>query len=608
MNRRSRMRRLARLILIAGLLMPVLINAAPLRADIARALDAEGIAGAVWATVDADGAVHVDAAGKADARSGRSMRADDRVQVGSIAKTMLATGVLRLVSEGRIALDGPVDGLLPGVRFDNPWQATDPVRVRHLLDHTTGLDDLRLWQFFSLEPTPDTPLVRTFEGDARLLRVRSRPGSRFSYSNTGYALLGRVIETVTGQRYERWLDTQLLQPLGMHDSTFGFVSQTGAHADPRLAMGHFERGVAQAAVPLYLRPAAQFTTTAADMARFAQFLMGDGRIGGGAFIDPALMRARGHATGTEAARAGLRAGYALGLGVRDRHGAVGLCHGGDTVGFRAMLCVYPQHRRAFFVAFNADVEGADYARMRGRLVDALDVGMPPLPTAPPAPDFGAWEGIYVPAPNRFATFEWLDTLFGFVHVTRDGEGLRLRTLQSPAAVLEPVGGRLFRAPERVLASHALLVADGGARVIANDHQSYARVSAVRLAALWASLVAGALGLLYVLVAGFARLARRRSRRIDPLRLPWFGVIALALPVPLFARQSFLQLGDPTVASGMLTFVTVMLPLAMLAGLGRLMSGPRSRGAAVDAVALLAVLQWVAVLAVWGLMPVRLWAW
>lgn len=592
----------------ALLLMPALLAASPSRADIGRALDEEGLAGAVWSIVEADGSVRVDAAGVADARLARPMRPADRVQVGSIAKAVLATGVLRLASEGRLALDAPLAEVLPGLAIDNPWDATDPVRVRHVLDHTAGLDDLRLWQFFSLAPTPDTPLARAFDGDARLLRVRSRPGSRFSYSNMGYALLGRVIEQTSGQRYERWLDARVLRPLGMHDSTFDFVSQTGPGADARLAMGHYENGETQAAVPLYLRPAGQFTTTAADMARFARFLMGDGRIDGEAFIQPALMRARGHARATEAARTGLQVGYALGLAMRDRHGAAGLCHGGDTVGFRAMLCVFPPQRRAFFVAFNADVEGADYPRIRGLFVDALDVATPAVAAAAPMPGLDAWEGVYVPAPNRFATFEWLDTLFGFVHVANDGNGLRLRSLQSPPLVLEPVGGALLRAPGRSLASHALVVAADGAQVIASDSQSYARISALRLATLWASLAAGLLGLLYVFAMGFVRIVRRRAWRGDPLRVPWLGMLALVLPVPLFARQSFLQLGDFTLASGALALVTVVLPLAMLTGLATLAGRPRPAGAAVDAVALLAVLQLIAVLAAWGLMPVRLWAW
>ena len=120
----------------------------------------------------------------------------------------------------------------------------------------------------------------------RPLLVRSLPGTRFSYSNTGYALLWIVIERVTGQRYETWLDEQLLVPLGMHDSTFAFTTQIGPAADKRLAMGHFEAGLSHQAVAVRVSPAAQFTTTAADMLPFTRLIMGDGRLNGVTFITP----------------------------------------------------------------------------------------------------------------------------------------------------------------------------------------------------------------------------------------------------------------------------------------------------------------------------------
>ena len=591
------------LLLTTCMAMPCLA-VADLQTRVERAIAEEGITGAVWALDDGT-SVRSGAAGLA--AQGRPMRADARVHVGSIAKALLATGALRLASEGRLDLETPVADLVPGLAFDNAWQAAQPVRVRHLLDHSAGLDDMRLSQFFSLRAHPDMPLAEALAIDAPL-RVRSRPGSRFSYSNTGYALLGRVIESVTGQRYEQYLDEAVLLPLGMRDSTFAFTTQAGAGADARLAMGHFEEGEAHAAVPVDVRPAAQFTTSAADMLRFARFVMGDGRIGGATFIAPELMRARARPQGPEAARAGLSVGYSLGLALRDRHGAVGMCHGGDTVGFRAMVCAYPAQGGAFFIAFNADVEGADYTRIRGLLVDALDVATPSS-TAPaqPAADLDAWDGLYVPAPNRFASFAYLDRLFGVRHVAWKDGALHVRPLQGTPLQLSPAGGRLFRQAERVLPSHALLVGDDGARVLVDDQQTHARSALAPLALLWASLVAGVLGVVHVWIVGAWRLLRRRPWHTDALRLPWASVTALLVPLPLFLRQPFLQFGDPTVASASLAATTALLPIAMLGGLYRIRHASRSRQCAADAVALLAVLQWCAVLAGWGLLPARTWA-
>src|SRR5690606_23087757 len=102
-------------------------------------------------------------------------------------------------------------------------------------------------------------------------------------------------------------------------------------------------------------------------------LMGNGRIDGHAFIDPALLAALGEPAGTEAALAGLSIGHGLALARRDRHGVVGWCHPGTTIGFRARLCVYPDQGKAFFVAINTDSETADYDRLDALLIRALDV-------------------------------------------------------------------------------------------------------------------------------------------------------------------------------------------------------------------------------------------
>ena len=149
----------------------------------------------------------------------------------------------------------------------------------------------------------------------------------------------------------------------------------------------------------------------------------------------------------------------------------------------------------------------------------------------------------------------------------------------------------------------------GKRVITTGLQSYEQASLLKLVPLWASLVAGLLGVAWLLLAGLARLVDRDGGRSGiPSSFPSSGIVALLLPLPLFYRQSFLQLGELTAASGRLAAVTLLLPLAMLLGLAlSLRRRPWSTTATIDAAAMLAVLQWTAVLAWSGLLPLRLWA-
>ena len=589
---------LQRLSLLGMLLLSSPLHAAPdLTPRIAALLREQGLDGAVWTTLTTQGA-----AGVSDVRSAKPMLVDQRVHVGSVAKTLLATGILRLVSERRVSLNTPVSTLLPGMAFDNPWEASDPVQLRHLIDNTSGLDDAHFWHVFSMKSHPDAPLAAAFPKGSGLLRIRSRPGARFSYSNMSYTLLGMVIEAITKQRYERYLDAALLVPLGMHDSTFTFVSQS---SDPRLAMGHFENGVTQSAVPSFVRPAGQFTTTAADMGRLASFLMSDGSIRGKPFIDPALLQQMGEPSGTEAARAGLTVGYGLGLRRLDSHGAVAKCHAGNGIGFRAMLCLLPETQQAFFIALNTDSETADYRRFDALLIEALRPMKPvPAPYVAPPFDTHAWEGFYVPSPNRFDSLRFVDTVFGFIHMGRDAQSLRLQPFQGASVALHHVDKGLFRAPGKTRASHALLISQEGARIVSTGTQSYEKVSLIRLLLLWTSVAAGLLGLAYLFIRGSARLVTRTLSLHDPLFAPVAGVLALLLPLTFFFRQSFLQLGELTVASGLLSAVTAALPVTMLIGLAIALR--RKTAISTDAAAMLAVLQLTLLLAAWNLLPFRLW--
>ncbi|MDX2057867.1 MAG: serine hydrolase domain-containing protein [Gemmatimonadales bacterium] len=574
---------------------------------VGAAIAAERLVGAVWAVVTPTSTT-LGAAGVRNADLGTPMRPTDRVQVGSVAKTLIATGVLRLATLGRVDLDAPVETYLPDLRIDNQWRDSAPLLVRHLLDHTGGLDDARMWQVFSLRADPDTPLRN---GVPRSIRVRHPPGARFSYSNTGYTILGMLIEAVAGVRYERWLADELLAPLGMSRSTFEFVTQTGPAADSTLAMGHFDAATTSATVPSFVRPAGQFTTTADDMARLARFLMSDGRVAGQVHVDPRLLAAMATPTTTEAARAGLAAGYGLGLARRDRHGVVARCHLGNTGTFRASLCVVPEQGRGFFVAFNSDPETGNFDRIDGLLAGAL--GLPPTAERAPAPadvDPAAWAGWYLVRPNRFDQFRYLDELTGLTRVRWDGRQLLLRPVQGSARQLIPVGGALLRATDRREASHVLIRDGAGRPLISDGQRTYARQAPLRLGVLWASAVSGLLSLAYLLLIGGWRTVaaiRRGHWRREPLRWPVVGLGLLVVAPVLFLRESFLTVGDPTFANSTVATLTGLLPLAMLIGVaGRVRAGLRGPAARLDLVMLVAGLQWCGVLAAWGLLPLALW--
>jgi hypothetical protein len=182
-------------------------------------------------------------------------------------------------------------------------------------------------------------------------------------------------------------------------------------------------------------------------------------------------------------------------------------------------------------------------------------------------------------------------------------------LQGTARTLVPVGGALFRVSDRIEPSHVLAeMSDGTA--ISDGQRTWERVSLVRLGALWASAVAGLLGVLHLLVVGTTRTVRAYRRgdwRGEPMAWPVLVLALLVLAPTLYLTQSFMAIGDPTIANVTLAALTALLPLTTITALiTRARTGMRTTGAKLDFISMLMALQWFGVLAYWNLLPLTLW--
>jgi CubicO group peptidase (beta-lactamase class C family) len=574
--------------------------------QISDILDSEQLAGIVWSTVS-EGNTKLGSAGYSNISQASEMSTSQKVQVGSVTKTVLAMGVLKLVTEGALSLDTNVEALLPQLSFRNPWRGASPVTVKSLLDHTAGLDNFRMWQFLNTVPTADTPLEDAFPpSHSNLLKIRTEPGTQYSYSNMGYAILGLVIERATGERYETYLDEYFLQPLGMADSTFHYVTQTGASADSALAMGYFEDNVEQAALPTYLRPAGQFTTTAADMSKLMHFILNDGMLDGNSVISVELMRRLGYPHKTDAYAVGLKVGHGLALAVRDRHSVVGMCHPGNTLGYWAYLCIFPEDRKAYFYAINTDSETADYEQFNALFIQALSISEVPIEQArPDVIDAKKLEGVYLPSPNNVAEFEWLDLVFNFRWLTLEDSQLVMKSLQSSDRILVPVGQSLLRATDRRTASHGIIFDEQGDIFISDGLSTFKRQPAFIVLGYWVSLLLGAVGFLTICSVGIARLLTRKTQRLNVIAWPIINLFAFSIPVFLFYKQPFLQFGEMSLASISLATISGLLPctllLSILLGLNR-----RCAWSSRDALASGMLLQLCVVLFWWDLLPIVFW--
>lgn len=214
--------------------------------------------------------------GIADATTQAPVRTDRTLyQLASVSKAVTAWGVMKLVQDGRLGLDEPVQRRLKRWRFpgDDPWR--DRVTVRHLLSHTAGLDDgFGYGGFLPGQRVPALEESLTLATDStvgapRGVRVVREPGTAIAYSGGGYTVLQLLIEEVTGQPFADYMKEAVLQPLGMSTATFDWneVRDLATAFDRDVVPRPPRRHVALASVSLY--------ATARDVAQFVRAFRGN---------------------------------------------------------------------------------------------------------------------------------------------------------------------------------------------------------------------------------------------------------------------------------------------------------------------------------------------
>ncbi|MFR9749544.1 serine hydrolase domain-containing protein [Nocardia sp. 004] len=198
-------------------------DAAELQRD-ADAIRDVGVTGVQVRLVAADGGSTVVTSGVADIVSKSQVPADGHFRMASATKTFTATVVLQLVGEGRLALDDTVDKWLPGLLRDN-GNDSSKITVRQLLNHTSGVVYVPRIQLSSptdyqqyANSAPPSPEQQVADAAGR--NPNFAPGTGWSYSNTGYLLLGMIIDKVTGHQWYEEVNSRIIEPLDLEDTSY----------------------------------------------------------------------------------------------------------------------------------------------------------------------------------------------------------------------------------------------------------------------------------------------------------------------------------------------------------------------------------------------------
>jgi D-alanyl-D-alanine carboxypeptidase len=324
----------------------------------AEAIRATGVTGVQVRVTAADGRHLVATSGVSDVRSGRPVPPDGYFRIGSTNKTLVATVMLQLIEAGRVGLDDFVGRWLPGV-IEGNGNDGDRITVRQLLQHTSGIYDGNYPGVGS--DSAEEYYAHRFDVHTAEQTVSAAmrhapefpPGARWSYSNTGYVLLGMLIDRVTGRAWQQEVTDRILPPAGMRQTIWPGVSPwlPAPHAQ-----GYTRYPGGEALVDTTALTDADasggYLSTTADLDRFVRALSD------GTLLAKAQIEQMRQTVPVDEQTAGLWPGARYGLGLFSRPlscGGTAWIPSGDQLGYRTRTGVTADGRRSVVISMSTEL-------------------------------------------------------------------------------------------------------------------------------------------------------------------------------------------------------------------------------------------------------------
>lgn len=347
----------------------------------AEAVEKQHMPGAAMGVVIDGDLVFTKGLGVRDAATGGAVDADTVFRIASMTKSFTAVAILRLRDEGKLSLDDAVSRYVPELRGLAPATTDAPaITIRHLLSHSEGFPEDNPWGDRQLAVSEET-----FTGWLKAgIPFSNAPGVAYEYSNTGFAILGRVVARVSGMRYRDYVDKNVLRPLGMTSTFWEAASVPGN----RLAKGYRRESDAWVEEPglgdgAYGAMGGLYST-ARDLARYTTFFLAAWPPRDGSEAGPIrrsssremqqVARFRGGSAKRDPADGPLKmsaGGYDYGLGTTAtcRFSSV-VSHGGGLPGYGSLMRWLPEHGLAVVALGN--VTYAKWEIPADEMLDAFD--------------------------------------------------------------------------------------------------------------------------------------------------------------------------------------------------------------------------------------------
>jgi CubicO group peptidase (beta-lactamase class C family) len=593
-----------------------------LQAQLEKILKDTHTPGVSVAIVHRDGPEWIAGLGKSDVAANRDTTTDTLFRIGSTSKAFASLSILKLANEGKLSLEDPAHKLAPDVWFENRWEASDPVRVVDLLEHTTGWDDMHFRDY--AKQAPDSMGLReALAFDPRPRTSRWPPGTRMAYCNSGPPVAAYIVEKITGQRFEDYVAQNFFNPIGMKTATYFEVP-----SPPLTLLYHPDGKTPYPYWHILLRPAGSINASAKDMAAYVQFYLNRGMVNGVEVMPVASIDRMEIPTRTWAAQQGLKMGYGLSNYWSTHEGFVYHGHNGGVAGGITEMAYMPDYGVGYFYSVNA-ANGEAFEKI-GKAIRAYVTRNLPKPEVPAparlAADATTYAGWYEPDSPRVATTYFLDRLMGISRL-RVGDGrLLLSDLGEKNQALVPVTATQFRVvPKKELAepvaSVELLIPNnegqflqvgGGMATLKRIPEGLAFLEIFLTAWFAVAVIAVLVYAPFWLLGGLSKKRRRPAER-GVRWWPLIAVLSLLAAVVIFAVSGddlLNRMGNLTIWSGAFFLATIAYGVASLVAVIALLRASKEvrKGVRWFSIAVALPLFIAALyLTYWGVIGLRPWA-
>ncbi len=372
------------------------------------------------ALVDKNGIQWVDGLGEVNLETHADADEDTLFRIGSVSKMFAALAVLKLQEEGKLNLNDKVRDLAPEIYFENQWEETHPVRLVHLLEHTTGWDDIHLAEYaYSAPDSMTTKEGLDYHPDSR--KSRWVPGTRHAYCNSGAGVVAYIVEKITGKQYETYIEETFFKSINMQSTSYfktDLYEQKGATL--------YTNNKPEDYWHIIYRAAGSINSSPKDMANFLQFLLMRGATSNQQLISTASIDRMEIPETTLANQLGVKAGYGLAnytSGYNDFNIAF-RGHNGGVFGGLTELSYSNQLQSGYVVMINAG-NGMALDKIsktiRGYLTQDYKVVKPEAIALPEK--FKTLNGYYAPINYRNQMSRFMIATFGVMKFRTDDKTL-----------------------------------------------------------------------------------------------------------------------------------------------------------------------------------------